>query len=702
MGFCCSRQRGKHSAESFPGKRISLPPRSCRRELLPVTNRYLRNEGEIYSSNLGGTAELIIRPMGTDDFIFRRRIFLRLLLIHADKFSFLVTEKTSAVSSFDKLSANEDRGEAKELLVAFVSVENGDELDISGIAQQATEQIKDLLAKLKVERVMVYPYAHLSSNLAKPKIATQILSEIAANLRQGSGIEVLEAPFGYYKAFDISCKGHPLSELSLTITPGLLKQRQDKEDVVPDASAEANEKKLKSEWRIYFPEGTFVPANEFDFSANSGLKDLMAYEAEGTRKASEAPVHIKIMREHELVDHEPASDTGNLRWYPKGLTMKRLLERHVSDIASDYGAMEVETPIMYDYDHPALSEYLQRFPARQYVVKSDDKEYFLRFAACFGQYMLKHDMVISYKNLPLSLYELTHYSFRREQSGEVAGLRRLRTFTMPDMHTVVRDMKMATTEFVQQIDLCLSWLDDLELECVPVIRFVSSFLEENPEIIKEIMKKLNRPALVEIWDQRFFYFVAKFELNFVDTSKKAACLSTVQIDVENAERFDINYIDEDGSKKQPYILHASISGSIDRNIYAILEKQAMRIESGEKPLYPLWLSPIHVRVLPVSEKHVEKALQIAEQIPLRTDVDDRNLRIGKKIREAEKEWVPFIIVVGDRELEGTALPIRPRIGDQENLTLTAFVSRLIKETSGMPMMSINTPRLLSKRPTFGG
>lgn len=153
------------------------------------------------------------------------------------------------------------------------------------------------------------------------------------------------------------------------------------------------------------------------------------------------------MREQELVDYEPASDAGNMRWYPRGVLVKRRLEQHVTRMVVDYGAMEVETPIMYDYGHPALAKYLDRFPARQYVVNSEDKEYFLRFAAYFGQYLIQHDMVTSHRDLPVHLYELTHYSFRREQGSEVFGLRPLRTFTMPDMHSLVRDMEMAKTEF---------------------------------------------------------------------------------------------------------------------------------------------------------------------------------------------------------------------------------------------------------------
>ena len=115
------------------------------------------------------------------------------------------------------------------------------------------------------------------------------------------------------------------------------------------------------------------------------------------------------------------------------------LETYVSERVRQYGGLQVETPLMYDYEHPKLSSYLNRFPARQYVLRSEKKDFFLRFAACFGQYMIQHDMQLSYRNLPCRMYELTHYSFRREQTGELAGLRRLRTFTMPDLHTLSAD-----------------------------------------------------------------------------------------------------------------------------------------------------------------------------------------------------------------------------------------------------------------------
>ena len=626
---------------------------------------------------------------------------MRLLMIHADRFSFEVTGRSKATESTSELSRTEESAHLKDVLVTFVSAEKADESAPRDIAVEAADRIRETAAKVGTDRLMVYPYAHLSSSLARPRIAAEIIDTIVGQLRADRKYETHRAPFGFYKAFNIAGKGHPLSELAMTIVPPEVGEAA-KDPSIAESRALAAEKTLESEWRIYQPDGSFVLADEFGFRKDEGLSDLYAYEREGTRIAEEAPPHIRLMREHELVDYESASDAGNLRWYPKGLLVKRLLEQHITRMVLDYGAMEVETPIMYDYNHPALSKYLQRFPARQYVVKSDDKDLFLRFAACFGQYMIQHDMVTSHHDLPVRLYELTHFSFRREQGGEIAGLRRLRAFTMPDMHSLVSDMEMAKEEFLKQVQLCLRWLDDLDLTCVPAIRFVRSFLDEHPGFVEDLMQVLDRPALIEVWDDRFFYFVAKFEMNFIDTAKKAACLSTVQIDVENTDRFDINYVAEDGQKRHPLLLHTSVSGSLDRNVYAILENQAMRMRRGEKAVWPVWMAPIQVRLVPVTDDYVEGALRLAEAIPFRVDVDDRDVKLGKKIRDSEKEWIPYTLVVGQKELSGGTLTIRPRLGAQVEMPVDSFVERLTAETEGRPERPANTPRLLSRRPIFVG
>jgi threonyl-tRNA synthetase len=620
---------------------------------------------------------------------------MRLLFIHADALEY--EAKKPALKGIAELPPDQRRGAAQETLVVFYSVEKGDEADAAGLVKSVVANIQDVAGQVKAQHVTLYPYAHLSSELAPPRVANELGQQLA-EAAKAAGFQVLHVPFGHYKAFTLKAKGHPLAELSRTVRPGEV-QKRDRE-----SQALKSEKKLASQWYVLTPQGELVPAKGFDFAHHPELQRLYAYESAKVRAAAQEPPHVRMMQELELVDYEPGSDQGNFRWYPKGSLVKRLLEQHVSDIVQRYGGLRVETPIMYDFQHPALNKYLQRFPARQYTVISDDKEFFLRFAACFGQYLIAHDATFSYRHLPLKLYELTHYSFRREQSGEVAGLKRLRAFTMPDMHTVVADMAQAKEEFARQFRLCMGWMDDLGTPYEAAIRFVRPFFDENRDFAVGLAKTLGRPMLLEMWDERFFYFVMKFEFNVLDSQDKASALSTVQIDVENTERFDIRYADRDGQKKLPLLLHASISGSVDRNVYALLEHQALRVQEGHKPMLPFWLSPTQLRVCPVNDGFVPAAEELARKLaPARVDVDDREEGIGRKVRDAEKEWVPLLVVLGEKEQQSGKYATRLRwTGEQKELTVEELRGLVAAQQGSRPQGMLPLPLLLSKRPTFRG
>ena len=415
------------------------------------------------------------------------------------------------------------------------------------------------------------------------------------------------------------------------------------------------------------------------------------------------------MRSLELVDYEPASDPGNFRYYPKGRMVKALLEEYVTGMVHDYGGMEVETPIMYSLEHPTLKSYLNRFPARQYTVESDDTPYFLRFAACFGQFLISHDATISYRNLPMRIYEMTRYSFRREQRGELTGLRRLRAFTMPDVHAFCRDLDQARSEYMRRFKLSQDVLGGIGLEKEDyelAVRMVEDFYNENKEFIKGLVQKHGKPVLVEMWKERFAYFIVKWDMNFVDALDKASALSTDQIDVENGERYDIRYMDEDGTQKHPYILHCSPSGAIERDIYAILEREAMRMQKDKdyKPRLPLWLAPTQVRIIPVSHEHVGFADEVRGRFSkVRVDIDNRDETVGKKIRDAEKEWVPYIVVVGEREQGKEKLPVRVRgVKDSQSMSAAELQGKIHAETEGKPYRPVPEPVYLQDRPKFVG
>ena len=627
---------------------------------------------------------------------------MKLLLIHSDYIEYEV--KTKAIKTPEDTTKKHDRFE--EALTVFTAVEKIDEKGSSQVVKQAVAEITKTADLLKVKNIMLYPYAHLSSDLAGPKKAQEILVEIEYELSQ-KNYNVKRSPFGWYKAFKISCKGHPLSELSREIIPG--KTEEENESL-------KKERKLSSYWYILTEDGNLHDIDKFNFKDYDNLKKFSFYEKEKSRAVKGEPAHVTLMKKLEIADYEPASDGGNMRFYPKGRFIKKLLEQYVTRRVVDYGGLEVETPIMYDMDHPTLSKYLQRFPARQYQIESDKRNFFLRFAACFGQFLMAHDATISYKDLPLKIYEMTRYSFRREQSGELVGLRRLRAFTMPDVHALVSNIDMAIDEFKVRFDLSLSVLQNIGIgnsDIEMALRTTKDFYKENKNFIVDLVKKLGKPILVEMWDERIFYFILKFEFNFVDMSDKASALSTDQIDIENGERYDINFTDKNGTQKHPLILHCSPSGAIERVIYALLEKEAFKINKGEKPMIPLWLSPTQVRFIPVGDefvkdckKYVDELNDVSKYLYVRADIDDRGESVSKKIREAEQEWIPIIIVVGEKEKEKKKFNPRFRVkelGDENKEYSIKELHNLITEkTKCYPQEPIPMQLYISKRPKFKG
>jgi len=631
---------------------------------------------------------------------------MKALFIHSDFIEYEARKKTKLAET---VSPDKMKNRVEEVLVVFISFEKRDEDKESESAKALVANIDEIAKKVEAKRVVLYPYAHLSSSLAKADSSLKILHSAESELLK-MGYEVHASPFGWYKSFNISCKGHPLSELSREIVAGDSGAKESKDEVSEAVKAE---EKLRSVWFVLDLEGKEHPLNldnnivkGYDFSGNENLRKFCQYELAKSRISKEEPPHIELMKRLEMVDYEPGSDPGNLRYYPKGKLVKYLLERYVSEQVKKTGGQEIESPIMYDFEHPSLKSYMNRFPARQYTIQTPDKKVFLRFAACFGQFLMMHDATVSYKNLPVRLYELAKYSFRVEQRGELAGLRRLRTFTMPDCHSFCADLPMAKSEIESRFELSRHVLTEIGYE-IPkdlefAIRVTKEFYDANRDFVIRLVKRWNRPALVEMWSDRFFYFVFKYEWNFVDSLDKASALNTDQIDVENAERYGITYVGSDGEKHFPLILHQSTSGAIERLIFSQLEMASMRSQQGIKPQLPFWLSPTQVRLLPVKDDFINDCLALAEKLPGRVDVDDREMTVGKKIRDAEREWIPLIIVIGDNEKSSGQFQVRIRGQDEKAMMSDELAIAINQMQKNMPFEPLPLPVKLSRRIIFRG
>ena len=615
---------------------------------------------------------------------------MRLLFIHSDHLEFEATEQAGS----DEMVENEGvpmEGRMEDCVTAFISVESGDEADLDGVVENAATELRDVAGQLNTRNVVLYPYAHLSEDLANPDAAKTVMQNLETELAEE--FEILRAPFGWYKAFEVSCKGHPLSELSRHVAAH--------EDDAEDEDEEEGERE-PSDWHVMTPDGELRDAIEAKSEVSADMQAFIEDEVEDVEASpGEEPPHLEIMREKELVGYDDLSDTGNLRWYPRGKLVRDSLIDYVNDLVVEYGGMPVETPIMYDLGVRAIDEHAGKFGERQYRFESGDRRMMLRFAACFGQFSIMRDMYIAENDLPLRIYEMSTYSFRREQRGEVVGLKRQRAFTMPDMHTATRDMDQAREELERQAKLALSTAEDLGVNYEPALRMTSEFFEENEGWVEEIVADFDKSVLVEVLPERHHYWSAKIDFAVVDSLGRPMENPTVQIDVESAERFDIEFHNEDGAHHPP-ILHYSPSGSIERVTGALLETAGKQ----ETPRLPTWLSPTQVRFIPVTSDHVEYCDDLADEIEeegFRVDIDDRDESVGKRIATAETDWVPYYVVVGDREVDGDTMGVNLReTGEETDMTTEELLDTLEEDVGDLPRRRRYLPRHVGEHPKFTG
>jgi len=285
---------------------------------------------------------------------------MKIITIHSDYIKFQPEKK--AIKSAEEVP--KEQTEIKECLVILTAVEKADEENkenkenMNLLVQKYIDNIKDIASQVKAKNIVLYPYAHLSSNLSSPDFAQETMKLAEEKLKSDeSKFSVTRAPFGWYKSFELKCKGHPLSELSreIKISEGEAgkesqhAQSETKTGAQVESQALKEEKKLQSFWYIMDTDGKLHDIDKFNFSKYKKLEIFSKYETVKDRRVTEEPLHVKAMKKLELVDYEPASDPGNLRYYPKGRLIKSLLENYVTQRVIDYGGMEVETPLMYDF-----------------------------------------------------------------------------------------------------------------------------------------------------------------------------------------------------------------------------------------------------------------------------------------------------------------------------------------------------------------
>ena len=434
-----------------------------------------------------------------------------------------------------------------------------------------------------------------------------------------------------------------------------------------------------------------------------GYEELIDYvkaeELPGEVK-NEAP-SIKEMKRLELADNESSSDSGNHRMYPNGQLMFNLIKDWQERIAKyELGAMEIGSPLFYNKADEQILAQCGSFHERHYSVRVPDdpnKEFILRFAADFGLFKMVQQASFSYKQLPLRFFEYSS-NFRYEKSGELSGLKRDRFFHMADIHCFCKDEEQAILEYMEIYKKYENLNSGMGIKYANVLRIVDSFYDKFKNELLELVKYSGRPLFIERLDKMKHYWAMKHEWQSIDSVHGNQQLSTVQFDVKEGKVYNIVYANEKGEKENCIIIHSSV-GAVERCMYAILE-EALKLE---RPVLPLWLSPVQLRIIPVNNDIHLKYCNELHFNGIRYDIDDRDEKLGKKLVRARQEWIPYVIVVGDNEINNKIYKVNDRLKnisyDMDREELEKLILNQIKE---FPYRPLALPKLISKRPSFYG
>lgn len=590
---------------------------------------------------------------------------MKTLFLHCDNIYFKPIKK--AIPQAEKVK--KEAKKIKDCLVIFTAVEEGDnEICVN----QLVEEIEKVAKQIKAKNFVVYPYVHLTSKPSSPDLAYKLLVDLENKLKKLG--KTYRAPFGWYKEFSIKVKGHPLAELSREIIP--------KKEKELEKEKEKMEKKEERE-------------EKYDYKKL--LRQISKTRVEEAKLKEND--HRVLAKKLDLFSfHEVAPSM--IFWHPKGLFIKEMLIEWMRSLLGGYGYYEVQTPQILDKKLWQISGHWEKYKENIFLTKFDDRDFAVKPMSCPGGILIYKEKPRSYKDLPLRMAEfgIVH---RQELSGVLAGMFRAIQFTQDDAHIFCTE---------EQIEEEISYLIDLAKYIYKTLGFsYRVVLSTRPEkrIGREDLWDLAEDSLKKVLDKkRMNYEIAKGEgafygpkIDFLvkDSLDREWQTTTIQLDFSMPERFDLTYIDADGKKRRPVMIHRAIFGSLERFIAVLLEHT--------KGNLPFWLSPIQCRIIPVSEKYNPEAIEIANDFnnhnELRTDVDDRNISVNKKIREAEIERIPIVLVLGKKELENEIFSVRIK-GSKEIKEMSPREFReMVKEMQKIKIFKpIPTHPLLSKRVLF--
>lgn len=541
---------------------------------------------------------------------------MRILQLHSDFIEYEPIKKEIKIAE----EAEKKKTRLDEIVVLFVAVERGDTKEVS---KKAIKEVKTSLEQIKANKILIYPYAHLSSNLASPDDALEILKDMEAEAKK-VGIETYRSPFGWNKKFSIKIKGHPLAEQSKIILP------TGKKEEVTSQVSRAEEKVKRIGKR---PALETEKLNENDHRIIGQKMDLYSF--------------------HEV-------GPGMVFLHNKGVIIKNLLIDFWRKEHQKRGYLEISTPFILNNNLWKISGHWDHYKDLMFFTEVDEVDFALKPMNCPGAILVYKTRNRSYKELPLRLAELG-VVHRNELSGVLSGLFRVRAMTQDDAHIFVRENQLED-EVLRIVDLIdyfyktFGFEYHLELSTMPENSMGSKELWDKAELaLENSLKKLKMKYKVNAGEGSFYG--PKIDFHIKDSMGRTWQCATVQVDFQMPQTFDINYTGEDGKNHRPVIIHRVIYGSLERFLGILVEHYQGK--------FPAWLSPIQVRVLSVADENAPYAKKIKEKLEgaeIRVDTDFESNTIEYKIRESQMQKIPYTVVIGRKEEATKTLAVRSRDG----------------------------------------
>ncbi len=419
------------------------------------------------------------------------------------------------------------------------------------------------------------------------------------------------------------------------------------------------------------------------FTKASALEEYLTAVEEAKKRD-----HNKLGRELELFTTSDLIGQGLPIMLPKGAKVIQILQRFVEDEEAKRGWQLTKTPYMAKSDLYKVSGHWDHYQDGMFIMgdpESEDEVFALRPMTCPFQYQAYLNRPRSYRDLPLR-YDETSTLFRNEASGEMHGLIRVRQFTISEGHLMCTPEQLED-EFKGCLQTAIDFMKILGLYEDITYRFsqwdpndrekyigTQEQWDEAQGMMERILNHLEIPYKVGIGEAAFYG--PKLDIQIKNVYGKEDTLITIQIDQMLAEKFGMEYTDRDGTKKNPYIIHRTSIGCYERTLALLIEKYA--------GAFPMWLAPVQVKLLSIADRHLDYAYEVKKQLEaygIRVEIDDRNEKIGYKIREARLQKVPYMLIIGDNEMENSTLSVRARgeTGDLGSMSVQEFIDRAVDE-----------------------